>query len=202
MVLREDGGFASGKAMLSLSFMTRRHWIIAIAILAGTMLIQWLMDRPAICTCGTVELWGQVGPKQSQMIADWYSPSHLVHGPLFYLLLWWLFPKWSVGKRFTGAMLIECAWELAENTPLIIDRYREATAALGYNGDSMLNSFSDVMMMAIGFWIARKAPVWLSVVFVLALELVALAVIRDNLTLNVWMLLWPHEAIVEWQSIA
>jgi hypothetical protein len=189
-------------AMLSLSSMTRRHWIIAFAILAGTMLVQWLMGRPAICTCGTIELWGPVGPKQSQMIADWYSPSHLVHGPLFYLLLWWLFPKWSVGKRFTGAMLIECAWELAENTPLIIDRYREATAALGYNGDSMLNSFSDVIMMGIGFWIARKAPVWVSLMFVLALELVALAVIRDNLTLNVWMLLWPNEAVVAWQSRA
>ncbi len=193
-------GFASSTALLHLPTMTRRTLWGAIAIVVATMLAQWLMQRPPICTCGTIELWGPEGPKQSQMIADWYSPSHLVHGPLFYFLLWRFFPRWSVDKRFLGAVAIECAWEVLENTPLIIDRYREATAALGYNGDSMLNSFSDIMMMVAGFWIARRAPVWVSIAFVLALELLALWAIRDNLTLNVWMLLWPNEAVVAWQS--
>ncbi len=95
---------------------------------------------------------------------------------------------------------IEAAWEIAENTPLVIDRYREATMALGYSGDSILNSVSDIVMMAIGFLIARRAPVWVSIALVIGLELLTLLVIRDNLTLNIWMLLWPTESIRDWQA--
>ena len=85
------------------------------------------MGRPPICTCGTVALWGKVGPTQSQMLADWYSPSHIVHGFLFYAALAWLWPRAPIERRFIAALLIEAAWEIAENTPMIIDRYREAT---------------------------------------------------------------------------
>lgn len=173
---------------------------ILAAVLAVTLAIMWAMGRPPICTCGTVELWGEVGPKQSQMLSDWYSPSHIIHGFLFYALLAWLWPNSSIDRRFLGALVIEAAWEILENTPIIIDRYREATIALGYSGDSILNSLSDVLMMALGFLGARRLPVWTSTVIVLTLELVPLIVIRDNLTLNVIMLLAPNDAILNWQA--
>jgi len=105
-----------------------------------------------------------------------------------------------VGWRFIAALTIESAWEVIENTPMVIDRYREATAALGYTGDSVINSVSDIAMMALGFLAARKLPVWASVAAVLVLEIVPLFVIRDNLTLNVWMLLWPTDAVRSWQA--
>ncbi len=169
-------------------------------VLGLAVAILWAMGRPPICTCGTVELWGEVGPAQSQMLADWYSPSHIVHGFLFYAVLRWLFPRTSIEHRFLVSMLVESAWEIIENTPMVIDRYREATIALGYTGDSILNSASDIAMMALGFLVARRLPVWASVAIVLALEAIPLIVIRDNLTLNVWMLLAPSDAIVNWQA--
>ena len=170
----------------------------AIILLAAAILLA--MGRPPICTCGEVALWGSVGPKQSQMIADWYSASHIVHGFLFYGALWLLFRRWSAELRLLVALGIESAWEIAENTPMVIDRYREATAALGYSGDSILNSVSDIAMMGIGFALARRLPVWASLVIVALLELVPLLVIRDNLTLNVWMLLAPTDWLREWQA--
>ena len=171
-----------------------------IGVLIVAVAILWSMGRPPICTCGTVTLWGKVGPTQSQMLADWYSPSHIVHGFLFYAALAWLWRKAPVERRFFVALIIEAAWEIAENTPTIIDRYREATMALGYSGDSILNSASDIAMMAVGFLAARRLPVWVSIAIVLALEIVPLIVIRDNLTLNVIMLLAPSEAILSWQA--
>ena len=170
---------------------------IAVLLMIGAMVA---MGRPPICSCGTVTLWGPVGPMQSQMLADWYSPSHIIHGFLFYGLFWLAFRRWPLKRRFTVALLVEVAWELFENTPMVIDRYREATIALGYSGDSILNSVSDVLMMALGFWLARKLPVWASVVVVVTLELLALWAVRDNLTLNVWMLLAPDPRILAWQS--
>ena len=174
--------------------------IILAAALAGTLAIMLAMGRPPICTCGTIELWGEVGPKQSQMLADWYSPSHVIHGFIFYALLTLVWRSASLERRFAAALLIEAAWEIAENTPMMIDRYREATIALGYSGDSILNSLSDLAMMAIGFLAARRLPVWASIAIVLLLETVPLIAIRDNLTLNVIMLLAPSEAILNWQS--
>jgi len=134
--------------------LSSRWRIGALIILGATILTLVLMHRPPICTCGRIDLWGPVGPTQSQMLADWYSPSHVIHGFLFYGLTWLLWRKGHVGLRFLIALAIECAWEIAENTPMIIDRYREATMALGYSGDSILNSTSDILMMALGFWAA------------------------------------------------
>ena len=171
-----------------------------VAVLLVAVAILLAMGRPPVCTCGTIELWGEVGPKQSQMLADWYSPSHIIHGFLFYALLRWLWPKAPNEQRFVLALLIEAAWEIAENTPLVIDRYREATMALGYSGDSIVNSASDIVMMAIGFLAARRLPVWASVAIVLVLELVPLIAIRDNLALNIIMLLMPSDAILNWQA--
>jgi hypothetical protein len=173
---------------------------ILLIVLTLSVAILLAMGRPPICTCGTVELWGRVGPTQSQMLADWYSPSHIVHGFLFYAILHLLFRTVSIEGRFTAALIVEAAWEIIENTPMVIDRYREATIALGYTGDSILNSASDIAMMAAGFLAAWRLPVWGSIAVVLLLELVPLVVIRDNLALNVWMLLAPSDAIRVWQA--
>ncbi len=180
----------------------RRAIIAALFILVAAAAILLAMGRPPICTCGEVALWesSASSARTSQMLADWYSPSHFIHGLLFYWLLWLAFQRWPVERRFLAAMAIETAWELFENTPLIIDRYREATIALGYTGDSIINSISDIAMMALGFLAARRLPVWVSVALALALEWAALIVIRDNLTLNIVMLLAPSDAIRAWQA--
>jgi hypothetical protein len=180
----------------------RRAALAAILIILVAAIVLLAMGRNPICTCGTVEMWvgGRDSPKTSQMLADWYSFSHIVHGLLFYAALWLIARRWPVEWRFIAALIIEAAWEITENTPMVIDRYRHATAALGYTGDSVINSVSDILMMVLGFLAARKLPVWASIVLVLALELAPLYVIRDNLTLNVWMLLWPDKAIAAWQA--
>ena len=199
----ERGGFATAIALLSLSRMTaRRAAVAALLIVVIAAVILLAMGRNPICTCGTVELWvgGRDSPKTSQMLADWYSTSHIVHGLLFYAALWLVARRWPVEWRFLAALLIEASWEIIENTPMVIDRYRHATAALGYNGDSVLNSVSDIAMMAVGFLAARKLPVWAAIALLVVLELVPLYVIRDNLALNVWMLLWPDQAIAAWQA--
>ncbi|MEQ7874776.1 DUF2585 family protein [Sphingomonas sp. ASV193] len=181
--------------------MYKRRWpLIAASIVAGSAIVLLAMGRPPICPCGRIALWGPVGPTQSQMLADWYSFSHIVHGLLFFALLWLVARRWPVGIRFLVALLVECAWEIVENTPMTIDRYRAATASLGYTGDSVLNSMSDILMMAVGFLAARRLPVWTAVLLAVGCELLPLAVIRDNLTLNVWMLLAPSPAIVAWQA--
>jgi hypothetical protein len=172
--------------------------LAVVLIAAVTVLLA--LGRPPICTCGAVRLWGPVGPEQSQMLFDWYSFSHVVHGFLFYLILHVAAPRWPVERRFLVALVVEAAWEVLENTPLIIDRYREATIALGYSGDSILNSASDIVMMALGFLAARRLPLWASVALVVALETVPLFAIRDNLTLNVLMLVAPSDAVRVWQG--
>ncbi|HVM21803.1 MAG TPA: DUF2585 family protein [Sphingomicrobium sp.] len=181
---------------------TRRSAVLAVLIVAAAAAALLAMGRHPICTCGTVDLWVPTrdSAETSQMLADWYSLSHVVHGLLFYAALWLVARRWSVQLRFLVALGIEAAWEVIENTPAVIDRYRETTAALGYTGDSVLNSLSDMAMMALGFLAARRLPLWASVVLVLALELVPLMVIRDNLALNVWNLIAPNDAIAAWQS--
>jgi hypothetical protein len=183
--------------------MTRtRAAMAAFAIFAAAAVIELAMGRPPICTCGRIALWGPAGPTQSQMFADWYSPSHVIHGFLFYAALWLAARRTPVEWRFIVALLTETAWEIFENTPMVINHYRTATAALGYVGDSAFNSLSDILMMVLGFIAARKLPVWGSIAAVLMLEAVPLVVIRDNLTLNIWMFLWPDKHIIAWQMRA
>jgi len=176
--------------------------MIALAIVALAAAIELAMGRHPICTCGTLDLWvgARDSPKTSQMLIDWYSLSHVVHGLLFYALLWLVVRRWPVLTRFLVAVFVEAAWEVIENTPFVIDRYRETTAALGYSGDSVINSVSDILMMCVGFWIARKLPVWASVLLLIALEVVPLFIIRDNLALNIINLIAPSAALQAWQS--
>ena len=176
--------------------------MIALAIVALAAAIELAMGRHPICTCGTVGLWvgARDSPKTSQMLSDWYSLSHVVHGLLFYALLWLVVRRSPVLTRFLVAVFVEAAWEVIENTPFVIDRYRQTTAAIGYSGDSVINSVSDILMMCVGFWIARKLPVWASVLLLIALEVVPLFIIRDNLTLNIINLIAPSAALQAWQS--
>lgn len=179
----------------------RRGYGLAGLIALGAGLLLFLMGRPPICACGTVELWhGAIDSGNSQHIADWYSLSHVIHGFLFYLVAWALMRRQPRGMRFAAAVAVESIWEILENSPLIIDRYRAATIALGYSGDSILNSMSDIGMMALGFAFAARAPKWLTITVGIAFELLALWMIRDNLTLNILMLVWPVEAVKVWQS--
>jgi hypothetical protein len=182
--------------------MSRRAWFLVVLILATAAGAELAMGRNPICTCGTVELWvsARDSAKTSQMLADWYSLSHVVHGLLFYAGLWLIARRWPVEWRFLTAMLLEAAWEVTENTPLVIDRYRSTTAAIGYTGDSILNSMSDIIMMGFGFLIARKLPIPATLLLLIALEVLPLVAIRDDLTLNILNLIVPIRAVQQWQA--
>ena len=160
------------------------------------------MGREPICKCGYVKPWHGVvvSPENSQHISDWYTPSHIIHGFLFYGLLHLAARRWSIGARALGATVIEASWEILENTPLIINRYREATIALDYYGDSVLNSASDIGWMLLGFVIASRAPVWVTVMLIVVMEIGVAYSIRDNLALNILMLIYPLEAVRRWQT--
>lgn len=179
----------------------RKGFAIAVLIALVAAAILFLMKRPPICTCGRVELWhGALDSGNSQHIADWYSLSHIVHGFLFFGGTWLLMRRRSLGMRLAVAVGIEAAWEILENSPVIIDRYRTATIALGYSGDTIVNSMSDIGMMTIGFLFAARVSWRVTVTVAIAMELLALAVIRDNLTLNILMLTWPVDAVRQWQA--
>lgn len=176
--------------------------LVFLVVLAVQITLERYMTRIWICECGYVKLWegGVNTPGNSQHISDWYTPSHIIHGFLFYGLGWLLFRNRPIALRLGFAVLIEAAWEILENSPIIIDRYRTATIALNYYGDSILNSAMDTVFMALGFLLAWRLPIWVTVALAIAAEFYTGYMIRDNLTLNVIMLVWPVDAIKAWQG--
>jgi len=174
---------------------------VAVLAVVATAYLRW-QGRVWWCACGS---WNPVSLQvnsahNSQHLLDPYSLSHVLHGILFFGALWparrWIGPGW----RAAAATAIEIGWEMLENSPVVIDRYRTTTIALGYTGDSVLNSAGDVVSFVLGFWLAGRLGWWRAGAVFVAVELLLLWTIRDNLTLNVLMLLWPVDAVRRWQA--
>jgi hypothetical protein len=174
----------------------------ALLITIAIAFVLLLMGREPICKCGNIKFWHGVvvSSENSQHISDWYTFSHIIHGFIFYGLTWLLGRNWSFGLRLAVATLVEGAWEVLENTDAVIQHYREATISLDYFGDSVLNSVMDIVWMMAGFFAASRLPVWVTIALALAMEVGVAWMIRDNLTLNVIMLLYPQDWIKAWQA--
>lgn len=184
--------------------MTKRISPLLVTLAIIALSAAWLLwiGREPWCKCGYVKLWhGQVvSSENSQHISDWYTPSHIIHGFLFFGALWLVARRLSFGWRLAIATLVECAWEIVENSDAVIERYRSVTISLDYYGDSVLNTVCDVLAMVLGFWLASKLPVWVTVALIILFEGATMWIIRDGLALNVLMLVYPVDSVAQWQA--
>lgn len=179
--------------------------LVALVTLLATAvqgLVLYLFGQPVICLCGEVKFWEGVvaSSGNSQHFTDWYTFSHIIHGFLFYALARILFPKASLWVRLSIALGIEVSWEILENTPWVIDLYRQQPLSMFYSGDSILNSLMDTLAMVGGFLLAWTLPVWGTVALALGMEFFVGYSIRDNLTLNVINFVHHFEWLRNWQG--
>lgn len=176
--------------------------LITVGVILLTAAYLLWIGREPICKCGYVKLWhGEVvSAENSQHLSDWYTPSHIIHGFLFYGALWLVARRLSLGWRLAIATLVECAWEIIENSDAVIERYRTVTISLDYYGDSVINTVFDVFAMILGFWLAARLPVWATVALIILFEGATMLIIRDGLALNVLMLLYPLDWVASWQA--
>ena len=183
---------------------TRITAAVVLVILLVQALVLHLMGRVWICSCGTVRVWvGDIWSSElSQQLFDWYTPSHIVHGILFYGLLRLVLPRAPVLVRLAIAVGLEASWEIAENSPWVIEAYRQQALAAGYAGDSILNSLSDTLAMMSGFALARLLPWKATVALVLVLEIAVGTLVHDNLTLNILNFIHRFPSIEAWQMRA
>ncbi len=176
-------------------------WLAMTVILSGAVYQLRSQGRLWFCSCGYLLLWsGKVlSSDNSQHLLDPYSFTHVLHGFLFWWLLGWIAPRLSIIWRLTLAVSLEALWEVIENSNFVIQRYREATFALGYQGDTIINSLADILLCALGFLIARRLGWRRSLALFVLIEVVLLVWIRDSLILNIVMLIYPHDGLREWQ---
>ncbi len=177
------------------------YLVTALIVALAAAYLLWIGREP-ICKCGDIKLWHGVvvSSENSQHISDWYTPSHIIHGFLFFGILWLVARKLSLGWRLAIATAVEAAWEIVENSDAVIERYRSVTISLDYYGDSVLNVVADITAMMIGFFLASRLPVWATVALALAFEATTIWLIRDGLALNVLMLLYPLDSVAAWQA--
>ncbi len=196
-----------GVSLLSLFFrrFLSERWrdaLLVFGVVGLAVSVELWLGRVPWCKCGYIKLWHGVvfSSENSQHISDWYTFSHIIHGFIFYWIARKLFPRGTFGLWLILATIAEAAWEILENTSTIINRYREVTISLDYYGDSILNSTMDILAMLLGFWLARKLPVGVTVALAIIMEVFVGYYIRDNLALNIIMLIYPFDAILRWQS--
>lgn len=175
--------------------------LLRLSLILLTSLILWLMGRVLICKCGYVKFWHGItnSSENSQHLTDWYTFSHIIHGFAFYYLLKYLFPRMSSNYRWLIAIGLESSWEIIENTEMVINHYRTATISLDYYGDSVINATFDILSMVFGYYLAIKLPTKVIILLTLAMEIFVGYMIRDNLTLNILMFIYPAESIKNWQ---
>jgi hypothetical protein len=164
-------------------------------------LLLWLQGRLLLCACGEFKFWigDTCSSNNSQQLFDPYSFTHILHGFLLFWVVLLFFRKLGSAWQLTIALALEAAWEVFENTPFVIDRSRAETAALGYTGDTIVNSLGDLACALLGFLIARKLGIKWSLLVFLLVELVLVIWIKDGLLLQILMLIVPVDAIKAWQ---
>jgi len=180
----------------------RPGWIVLSGLVLTVLLLR-SEGRIWWCACGRLNLWdGDIwSAHNSQHVFDPYSFTHVLHGILLFWILGWVFKRMTFKWQVTLAILLESVWEVLENSPFIIQRYREATIGQGYTGDSIVNSLSDILCCAAGVLLARKLGFPLALFLFVIVELALAWMVRDNLTLNILMLICPIDAVKQWQMV-